>query len=338
MNQYKVENNTKPFSRNNPYRLENIKILVKYINPDVKVIGISDEETYGQIGLVVLIKCSCGKEFKRRINEIDREDCYLVCKECGRKLRARTLSLKKLEEKLSLIENAGFKILSNTDYIEDNDRILLENKDGYRTTIKYANFRINNGDGIKWFSSIHNEDNVIYNANVFCKNNDIPTRILGYSDSQPFKRASIKCLCACGNTFDTTVNGLVFYHKTRCTNCTLKRSKWCQSVEEYFAEKKLTFSKEVFFDDCRDKGKLPFDYQLDINNGLIEVDGEQHYIENRYCMGLSKEEKAEHFKLIQLHDAIKENYCKQNGIKFLRISYKDIQDGSYKEMIDKFIT
>ena len=99
----------------------------------------------------------------------------------------------------------------------------------------------------------------------------------------------------------------------------------------------IGYSKEVCFDDCKDKSYLRFDYQLDINDGLIEVDGEQHFHVNRFGMGMSEEEKIEHFKMIQKHDRIKENYCKENGIKFLRISYKEILNNSFKEKILEFV-
>lgn len=47
----------------------------------------------------------------------------------------------------------------------------------------------------------------------------------------------------------------------------------------------------------------------------IEYDGEQHYKLNEYFGG------QKYFDILKRHDEIKNEYCKENNIKLLRIPY-----------------
>jgi hypothetical protein len=74
------------------------------------------------------------------------------------------------------------------------------------------------------------------------------------------------------------------------------------------------------FDDCRDKYSLPFDIYVKELNLLIEYDGEGHY----YPIprgDMSKEEAEERLLIVQKHDSIKTQYCKENNIPLIRIPY-----------------
>jgi len=79
-------------------------------------------------------------------------------------------------------------------------------------------------------------------------------------------------------------------------------------------------NREKVFEDCTNQkiGKLcrslRFDFYIPEENTLIEFDGEQHF---------SKRGKyGEKFETLKVHDIIKNEYCKTNGIKLIRIHYK----------------
>lgn len=56
----------------------------------------------------------------------------------------------------------------------------------------------------------------------------------------------------------------------------------------------------------------------------IEYDGQQHFIPvNFNTKKVDNESLQKQFELIKNHDKIKNNYCKINNIKLLRISYKE---------------
>ena len=65
---------------------------------------------------------------------------------------------------------------------------------------------------------------------------------------------------------------------------------------------------------------------------MIEVDGEQHF--RPVCFGGITKERAElNFKKSQERDRIKDEYCKENGIKLLRIPYLEYRSNKYKETL-----
>jgi very-short-patch-repair endonuclease len=78
----------------------------------------------------------------------------------------------------------------------------------------------------------------------------------------------------------------------------------------------IQFVRQKKFDDCRGFCKtLKFDFYLPEFNAVIEYDGLQHYEPVKRFGG---EEK---FKTQKIYDEIKNKYCKDNGIKMIRIPY-----------------
>ena len=74
------------------------------------------------------------------------------------------------------------------------------------------------------------------------------------------------------------------------------------------------------FNDCRNKNPLPFDFYLPEYKTCIEFDGRQHF------------ESIEHWEgdngllKIKKNDSIKNEYCKDNDIKLIRIPYYEIDN------------
>ena len=81
-------------------------------------------------------------------------------------------------------------------------------------------------------------------------------------------------------------------------------------------EQNIDYVQEKWFSDCRDTNPLPFDFYLPKYNICIEFDGEQHFKDNHF-FNFS-------FNLNRKHDNIKNEYCKNNNIKLIRISYLKI--------------
>ena len=80
---------------------------------------------------------------------------------------------------------------------------------------------------------------------------------------------------------------------------------------------KINYSLEKTFESCLSaKGNmLPFDFYLPDYNILIEYDGQQHY---QIAFGQDEQKLF----LQQENDKIKNNWCKKNNIKLIRISYR----------------
>lgn len=86
-------------------------------------------------------------------------------------------------------------------------------------------------------------------------------------------------------------------------------------IEEFLIINKIQYIKEHTFDTCKNIKNLRFDFYLPSLNTCVEYDGEQHFI----ACSLFGGEKA--LNITKKHDKIKNNWCKNNNIKLLRIPY-----------------
>ena len=87
---------------------------------------------------------------------------------------------------------------------------------------------------------------------------------------------------------------------------------------------------------CRDILPLPFDFYLPKYNCLIEIDGEGHYHPCNFNQ-ISCEKSLKSFLITKKHDEIKNVFCKENNIPLLRISYIEMQNNNYKQLLLDFI-
>jgi hypothetical protein len=119
----------------------------------------------------------------------------------------------------------------------------------------------------------------------------------------------------CNNIYKVAPSN--FLCGNRCPICA--ESKGEQRVRYWLEDSNIKFKTQYIFDDLKDAKCLKFDFGvLDKNNNLkylIEYDGKQHY---EWIEGwMTKKE----FKKLQYHDQLKNNYCEQNNIQLIRISY-----------------
>lgn len=128
----------------------------------------------------------------------------------------------------------------------------------------------------------------------------------------------IKVQCdICGNVWMTS--GINLSQGHRCPKCS--KSKFELSVENTLQSLNIDYISQYWFDDCRDKNPLPFDFYLPSKNTLIEADGEGHYKSIRRSKDMSDVDALNQLKYVQYHDKIKTDYCKRNGLKLIRIPY-----------------
>jgi very-short-patch-repair endonuclease len=101
-----------------------------------------------------------------------------------------------------------------------------------------------------------------------------------------------------------------------CPVC--KESKGENLINDLLTSKKMVFVRQKRFTDCTNQAKrgrcvtLPFDFYLSDLNTIIEYDGQQHF---KPVWG------EEALKKLQRLDKIRNQYCKKNGIKLIRIPY-----------------
>jgi very-short-patch-repair endonuclease len=134
------------------------------------------------------------------------------------------------------------------------------------------------------------------------------------------------CLCAHGNSFIgvETLAALSGSGKdaTRAALNQLVAHGFVEAVHrgsgpEEVASSELSalgveFEREFTFHGCKDKRHLRFDFYIGELDMAIEIDGPGHFVD---VYGPAKE--------IQRRDAIKDEYCKQQGILLVRIPFQE---------------
>ena len=104
-------------------------------------------------------------------------------------------------------------------------------------------------------------------------------------------------------------------NKQGCPKC--KESKGERLIMEFFKNNNIQYEYQKSFPDLKDKGLLFFDFYIPNLNLCVEFDGEQHF---RSVEGWGGEET---FENVQRRDKMKNEYCKNNGIRLFRLSYVD---------------
>jgi len=101
----------------------------------------------------------------------------------------------------------------------------------------------------------------------------------------------------------------------------------------YLRKHNLEFVTQKMYKDClsQHNKQFRFDFYVPKDNMIIECDGEQHFKPLKFT---SKNYNIEEwFKIIQERDKIKTKYCIDNGIKLIRVSYKEMKGQKVFEKI-----
>lgn len=126
-----------------------------------------------------------------------------------------------------------------------------------------------------------------------------------------------KCKCPfCGNIFEEIPAKVNNGHTVSC-GC-FAESTGEKFIENILVENKVKYQREFSFENCRDKGKLRFDFAIwDKNENfyLVEYDGAQHFSPVEIFGG------EDGFRSTQARDSIKNNYCITNNIQLIRFNY-----------------
>ena len=128
----------------------------------------------------------------------------------------------------------------------------------------------------------------------------------------------VKCLCDCGNIVEKGVDTLSKNKLTQSCGCQTK-SKGELIIKKILEDNNVDFQEEYTFENLVGKNnhKLRFDFAIFKNNKLdflLEFDGRQHYEDVKFYPSTA---------ITQKYDLIKNQYCKNNNIKLVRISYYD---------------
>jgi hypothetical protein len=145
---------------------------------------------------------------------------------------------------------------------------------------------------------VHGDDYIVHSTYINCKSD-----VIIYCNK-------------CDDIFPIRPDHLLSGHG--CSICSSSRGE--KRVNLFLDLKLINNIPQYKFKDCRCKRELPFDSYLPDYNTCIEFQGIQHYQPVEIFGG------EEQFKLQQMYDNIKRQYCLDNNIKLIEISYKAYND------------
>lgn len=283
----------------------------KYINEliskrDIKYDIIFDKDVYGVSDKIKLI-CTKHGIFEQSIH--NHFNIGNNCKMCfnNKRTKLSELAESKLKKmQINVIEYNGTKqcsILNCKEHGKFKSTINNTLKYGCSECNRIKNLNINKLKFIekaklKWDNLIKFDyDNIIYNSS---KNVKVYSELTGYIKVN-------------GNNF---LKGFI-----------PRNSVGELIIKSVLDKNNITYEEQKTFDECKFKNKLRFDFYLPEKNICLEFNGKQHYEPIAFFGGDTR------FIEQQRNDKIKVNYCSENDIELIIISYKD----SIIEKINKIL-
>ena len=215
-----------------------------------------------------------------------------------------------------------YKVLG--EYKSNKDKIeFIHIKCNNKFEMRPGNF-LNSGNRCPFCSGKAKKDTKIFSKEISKITNNEYELVSEYINNS--SKVSIKHL-KCGRIFEMKPTDFLYGH--RCPKCNSDKYKNENEIEEILKELGLKYEREVKIG-CTHIRELPFDFKIWINDTkfiLLEYDGEFHY---KPIYG------EEYLKKQKENDKIKDDFCKENNITLLRISY--LEKENKKEIIKRSTT
>lgn len=282
------------------YSYEEIKEYIELFNYELL-----SENYNGNKGYLIL-KCPNGHEYTVTFSNFKNQSQR--CPYCYGNAKYT------IEEVREYIESFGYELLSK-EYKGSNSPLIIKCPQGHVTdTITYSRFKL--GCRCKKCADEKRGDNKKLSYE----------EVKGYIESFEYKllsteyeKSNKKLLIQCNKKHEPYLASWNdFQQGCRCPYC--NESKGEKRIEEFLNINNISYIPQYRFKDCKFKNTLPFDFYLLDYNVLIEYDGEQHYKIKDIFGGLDG------FVDRIIRDTIKNEYCKKNNIKLIRIPYWDFNN------------
>lgn len=307
----------------NKYSTDNAMIMAQETNKyNSKILYINKQFANVQCGI-------CQKQYNVRLKTF-LDSPYKICNDCRKKIHTTKL-LNEEDVFKDIEENYDFDILPNQHYHGNDKRIGVKDKDGYKGFLSYNAIR--RKSQVSKFAKYN--PYALENIRKYIKDNGIDCEILNQKYNGWGKPLKIKCNC--GKIFTASIDHILNDKQIQCKNCSKSKSNNEKMVEIWLKNNNIKYIEQYIYKDCYYKKPLPFDFYLPQFNILIEVDGEMHFSDTERFCGMNKEQVKKAVILQQKRDEIKNKYCKNHNIQLIRINYKQINNGEYKNILSQII-
>ena len=133
------------------------------------------------------------------------------------------------------------------------------------------------------------------------------------------QRSKVMIICTkCNNSFLMTCDNFIRGHG--CPFCNVSSGETTISI--WLRQHNIEFKSQKTFEGCKNKELLKFDFYIPSENMCIEYDGIGHFEKVNWSGKYTNKQLEENLKDTKYRDDIKNKFCKNNGIKLIRINYK----------------
>lgn len=307
------------FNNKNPFKYDNINLYVNKEGLGSKLIKIPkaiDVEP-------CLFECRiCHNNFYQ-LFKVFKGGKYKCCPKCSKKKRKQ--KNKGIAYIQDIFNKAGYKLLENKDKGMHHAYYIMD-KDGYKGKMLPYTAKKKHSAIEKFHSrNIYSIENI----NRYLRKNNINLVCVETGIFETYKALEFKC--PCGDIFccmwDNVKKG-----KWKCNKCSNSISNNEYKVKVYLDYLKVKYISQYNIGKCRNYNKLLLDFYIPDLELAIEVNGEQHYMPVRFG-GMDVSQSLKNFNKQQEKDALKRKYCIDKDIELIEISYVDIKNEKYKEIL-----
>lgn len=258
-----------------------------------------------------LVRCEFGhKIYKTNLNTINKGRIAKGCPECKYHNKKQTNINKVGYDKVKeYCINEGFNLLTEEkEYAGIDTHLKLICCNNHITVVSFANLR----KRVNKCPECYRLDKI----NI-AKERALELGYMIDIDNYTNKHDIVHITCDKGHewypTYDSFINA-----RSKCLFC--QYSKGETMIENFLINNNIVYEKQKSFVDCKYKRNLKFDFYLPLFNLCIEFDGIQHFEPQDFFGGEST------YNDLHLKDIIKNDYCVNNDIGILRISYMDYEN------------
>lgn len=277
------------------------------------------------------IRHECGYEYTTTFNHF-----ITMGRRCPKCMNGASQTLDELKKKVYDIKGTEYEILSDT-YNNSQTKILFKhNICGKTFEMRPANFISNNhamagesGNRCPHCFGHIRKTTEIFKKEVYDRVGD-EYIVLGEYTSNSNKILMQHNTDYCHNKFEIRPKDFLKKNGNRCPKC--RSSKGELNSIKWFTENNINFEHKCKINNCKNILPLEFDFKVYKNDDtfiLYEFDGRLHF--EPWDNG---EESLEHLKRQQENDIIKNNFCKENNITLIRITYMENLEERLNELFN----
>lgn len=300
------------------YTIEDVRNKVRELS-DCELLSTEYENCSSKLKL----KCKCGSIFETSfahfLNQHQRQ-----CPTCGNNIRAQKKKAGIAEIKRRF-QSIGCVCLSD-EYVNRKSKVRVLCRCGHIKEMRINTALTNNFSGLctECSRKQSTESMTFQTSDIAALCWELGMELV--SDKYESAKKPIVVRCQCGREFITCWNSIRTNGKTRCDVCTKRMSSGERRVEAWLDGHGIEYVRQKTFDGCGTNKPYRFDFFLPKDNICIEFDGQQHFKAVDFSGRLGKDIAETRLYLTAYRDAVKDAYCRSNGIGLIRVKYSEVNN------------